>query len=94
MALRIDVGYPFSRKRFDHGIDVAHLLKAQKAAEEEEKLRLELEERRREAEAASKERGMLLSRISHELKTPLNGITGMLQALKFENKENVRNKSH
>ncbi|HCY27145.1 MAG TPA: hybrid sensor histidine kinase/response regulator, partial [Alteromonas macleodii] len=53
-------------------------------------LRLELEERRREAEAASKERGMLLSRISHELKTPLNGITGMLQALKFENKENVR----
>ncbi|WP_370245314.1 ATP-binding protein [Alteromonas abrolhosensis] len=53
-------------------------------------LRLELEERRKEAEAASKERGMLLSRISHELKTPLNGITGMLQAIKFENKENVR----
>ena len=53
-------------------------------------LRLELDERRREAEAASKERGMLLSRISHELKTPLNGITGMLQAIKFENKENVR----
>ena len=33
---------------------------------------------------------MLLSRISHELKTPLNGITGMLQAIKFENKDNVR----
>ncbi|MEC8787009.1 MAG: ATP-binding protein, partial [Pseudomonadota bacterium] len=33
---------------------------------------------------------ILLSRISHELKTPLNGITGMLQAIKFENKENVR----
>ena len=53
-------------------------------------LRLELEARRKEAEAASKERGMLLSRISHELKTPLNGITGMLQAIKFENKDNVR----
>ncbi len=53
-------------------------------------LRLELEERRKEAEAASQESGMLLSRISHELKTPLNGITGMLQAIKFENKENVR----
>ena len=53
-------------------------------------LRLELDARRKEAEAASKERGMLLSRISHELKTPLNGITGMLQAIKFENKDNVR----
>lgn len=53
-------------------------------------LRLELDERRKEAEAASKERGMLLSRISHELKTPLNGITGMLQAIKFETKDNVR----
>ncbi|WP_394220721.1 hybrid sensor histidine kinase/response regulator [Alteromonas gracilis] len=53
-------------------------------------LRLELEERRREAEESSKERGMLLSRISHELKTPLNGITGMLQAIKFETKDNVR----
>lgn len=53
-------------------------------------LRLELDERRKEAEAASRERGMLLSRISHELKTPLNGITGMLQAIKFETKDNVR----
>lgn len=53
-------------------------------------LRLELDARRKEAEAASKERGMLLSRISHELKTPLNGITGMLQAIKFETKDNVR----
>ena len=53
-------------------------------------LRLELDARRKEAEAASRERGMLLSRISHELKTPLNGITGMLQAIKFETKDNVR----
>lgn len=53
-------------------------------------LRLELEEKRKEAEAASKERGMLLSRISHELKTPLNGIMGMLQAIKFETKDNIR----
>lgn len=53
-------------------------------------LRLELEARRKEAELASKERGLLLSRISHELKTPLNGITGMLQAIRFEKKDNVR----
>ena len=53
-------------------------------------LRLELDARRKEAEAASKERGLLLSRISHELKTPLNGITGMLQAIRFEKKDNVR----
>lgn len=53
-------------------------------------LRLELDARRKEAEAAFRERGMLLSRISHELKTPLNGITGMLQAIKFETKDNVR----
>lgn len=52
--------------------------------------RLEIEEKRKEAERASKESSMLLSRISHELKTPLNGITGMLQAIKFETKDNVR----
>jgi signal transduction histidine kinase/ActR/RegA family two-component response regulator len=52
--------------------------------------RLEIEEKRKEAEQASFERGMLLSRISHELKTPLNGITGMLQAIKFETKDNIR----
>jgi len=52
--------------------------------------RLEIEEKRKEAEKASFERGLLLSRISHELKTPLNGITGMLQAIKFETKDNIR----
>ncbi|GFD89129.1 hypothetical protein KUL152_13550 [Tenacibaculum sp. KUL152] len=55
-----------------------------------ERTRLEIEEKRNEAERASKESSMLLSRISHELKTPLNGITGMLQAIKFETKDNVR----
>ncbi|BFT30664.1 hypothetical protein D210916BOD24_18400 [Alteromonas sp. D210916BOD_24] len=53
-------------------------------------LRLEIEEKQKLAEEASAERGMLLSRISHELKTPLNGITGMLQAIKFEGNDNIR----
>ena len=53
-------------------------------------LRLEIEEKQKLAEEASAERGMLLSRISHELKTPLNGITGMLQAIKSESNEHLR----
>ncbi|MEC8375477.1 MAG: ATP-binding protein [Pseudomonadota bacterium] len=56
------------------------------------KLRLELEHEKREAQRASRQRGMLLSRISHELKTPLNGITGMLQAIKFEARDGIRQK--
>ena len=56
------------------------------------KLRLELEHEKKEAQRASRQRGMLLSRISHELKTPLNGITGMLQAIKFEARDGIRQK--
>ena len=54
--------------------------------------RIELENKRAEAINASTESAMLLSRISHELKTPLNGITGMLQALKCEQRDLVRKK--
>ncbi len=53
-------------------------------------LRLEIEEKQKAAEEASAERGILLSRISHELKTPLNGITGMLQSFKRGGNEAVR----
>lgn len=52
--------------------------------------RIELENKRVEATNASAESAMLLSRISHELKTPLNGITGMLQALKCEQRDLAR----
>ena len=51
------------------------------------KLRIALDEKRQEAEGIAAEKGALLSRVSHELKTPLNGITGMLEAIKGENEE-------
>ena len=57
------------------------------------RLRLEVEARREEAVAALKERDLLLSRISHELKTPLNGIMGMLHAIKQEGRKEVREKN-
>ena len=47
-------------------------------------LRLALDQKRKEAEAVAAEKGALLARVSHELKTPLNGIVGMLEALKHE----------
>ena len=56
--------------------------------------RIELENKRAEATSASAESAMLLSRISHELKTPLNGITGMLQALKCEKRDLVRKRKN
>ena len=56
------------------------------------RLRLEVEARREEAVTALKERDLLLSRMSHELKTPLNGIMGMLQAIKQEDRKDIREK--
>ena len=55
-------------------------------------LRLALDEKRKEAEAVAAEKGALLARVSHELKTPLNGIVGMLEAIKYEQHDGRREK--
>jgi len=48
---------------------------------------------RQEAEKASKEKSMFLSRTSHELRTPLNAILGFTQLLEVE-LENGKHKDH
>ena len=55
-------------------------------------LRIALDQKRKEAEEIAAEKGALLSRVSHELKTPLNGIVGMLEAIKHEQNDGRREK--
>lgn len=52
-------------------------------------LRHELIEKRDEAERLLKARSAMIGKISHELRTPINGIAGMLQTLKGENNKDI-----
>lgn len=55
-------------------------------------LRIALDQKRKEAEDIAAQKGALLSRVSHELKTPLNGIVGMLESIKNEQHDGRREK--
>ncbi|MBD58183.1 MAG: hybrid sensor histidine kinase/response regulator [Pseudoalteromonas sp.] len=53
-------------------------------------LREELKKQKADAERTLEDRSILLAKISHELHTPLNGITGMLTTLLYEKSEQKR----
>ena len=52
-------------------------------------LRNELIEKRNEAERLLKARSAMIGKISHELRTPINGIAGMLQTLVGESNQDI-----